>query len=168
MTVRPLVVAAVAAAAVFTTAAPAIQTGNTAGRPALEIASAYLSPPVTVGDRSIRGVVFRGEITDTGGSGTLILDPNGCSLNEFGDRVECSLIGFPDRKVTLARVRVDDPLKQGRRLYSVTGEKVPAKTTLVTPGGAGGDYRLLIDSGNGPALVTLTASPKVEKKDRKE
>jgi hypothetical protein len=114
-------------------------------------------------------VVFRGEITDAGGSGVLLLDPNACSLNEFGDRSECTLIGFPQRKVTLARLRADDPLKQGRRLYSVTGEKVPAKTTLVAPGAAGGNYRLLIDSDKGQSLVTLTATPKAEKKkDGKE
>lgn len=64
-------------------------------------------------------------------SGTLILDPNQCSLNEFGDRQGCTRMGTRPIDVTVVRQRLADPANLGRRFFQVRGNDLPALTFIL-------------------------------------
>lgn len=52
---------------------------------------------------------------------SLLVDPNTCSLNEFGDRAGCTRIAVARHPIRLTRQRVDDPAGHDRKLYAVEG-----------------------------------------------
>ena len=63
--------------------------------------------------------------------GHLLLDPNACSLNAFGDTENCTRIAVREVKVTLDLQRLADPKGLGRHYFRVHGEGIPANTALV-------------------------------------
>ncbi len=66
--------------------------------------------------------------------GTLVIDPNTCRLDDFGDRRGCTRIAVRGIDVELRRVRVADPAHTGRRLFAMTGDGVPRGMTLIVQG----------------------------------
>jgi hypothetical protein len=66
--------------------------------------------------------------------GTLILDPNGCGLDPFGDREICTLIAVPGIQVTLQRSTSTDPKGLGRRLFEIHGQGLPPDLRMVVQG----------------------------------
>jgi hypothetical protein len=54
-------------------------------------------------------------------SGTLILDPNQCSLNSFGDRETCTRLASRRIEVNVVLQRLADPRHLGRSYFAVTG-----------------------------------------------
>lgn len=66
--------------------------------------------------------------------GTLLLDPNMCTLDAFGDRQSCTRIGVRGIEVALRRSRLEDPQGLGRRHYEVVGEGLPRELALVVQG----------------------------------
>lgn len=67
-------------------------------------------------------------------TGTLLLDPNTCSLDAFGDREACTRIAVRAIDVELQLVRLIDPARRGRRLYAVSGEGLPKDLALIVRG----------------------------------
>jgi putative hemolysin len=66
--------------------------------------------------------------------GTLLIDPNMCTLDAFGDRQSCTRIGVRGVEVALQRSRLEDPQGLGRRHYEVIGEGLPRELALVVQG----------------------------------
>lgn len=66
--------------------------------------------------------------------GTLVLDPNVCSLNVFGDREACTRIAVWGFDVELQLVRMIDPARMGRRYYEVSGEGLSKDLALIVRG----------------------------------
>lgn len=66
--------------------------------------------------------------------GTLLLDPNRCTLGPFGDREACTRIGVRGIEVELQRSRLVDPTDLDRRHYEVIGEGLPPALALVVQG----------------------------------
>lgn len=64
-------------------------------------------------------------------TGTLYLDPNGCSLNAFGDREMCTKIAVHSIAVSATRMRLADPKHLDRSFYSLHGEDLPAGMALI-------------------------------------
>lgn len=64
-------------------------------------------------------------------SGTLILDPNQCTLDDFGDRQGCTRIATRPVQVTVVRQRLADPANLGRRFFEVRGEDLPTMTFIL-------------------------------------
>lgn len=62
---------------------------------------------------------------------TLTLDPNACSLNEFGDRAGCTKMGVAQLSVTIDRLRTADPTGGDRRLYQVQGAELADGVHLI-------------------------------------
>jgi len=62
---------------------------------------------------------------------TLTLDPNACSLNEFGDRAGCTKMGGAQLAVTIDRIRMADPTGGDRRLYHVQGAELADGVHLI-------------------------------------
>ncbi|HEX2690886.1 MAG TPA: hypothetical protein VHN14_29940 [Kofleriaceae bacterium] len=69
--------------------------------------------------------------SDTEMSADLILDPNRCSLDAFGDREGCTRMAVRRVEVTLVRQRLADPRQLGRRYFAVTGPELPAPLALI-------------------------------------
>jgi hypothetical protein len=65
------------------------------------------------------------------GDGTLTINPNACTFDAFGDTGACTLIATQDIPVKIGRLRTADPRGEGRRLYRIEGEGVPAGIHLV-------------------------------------
>jgi hypothetical protein len=100
-------------------------------------------------------ITFAGKIEDTGGSGELTLDPNACSLNQFGDKEICTLIAPTVRTVKLQRLRTADPAGLNRRLYSASGTGLSNRNPIVfvVPDALDGHYRLVYSTRNGQRHV---------------
>lgn len=66
--------------------------------------------------------------------GTLILDPNVCSLGAFGDRQGCTKIAVRGIEVAVQRMTITDPTSAMRRAFQVTGEGLPPELVLIVQG----------------------------------
>ncbi len=88
-----------------------------------------------------------------GGEGTLVLDPNRCTTDLFGDDDECTEIALKTRRVSLPVLKIADP--HGRALHLVAGAGLDGSLYLVTPGtSADRTYRFVYDSDAGRKVVT--------------
>lgn len=67
-------------------------------------------------------------------TGTLMLDPNNCSLDVFGDRQACTRIAVRAIDVELQLVNLIEPARAGRRYFEVTGEGLPKGLALIVRG----------------------------------
>lgn len=104
-----------------------------------DLTSAYLPTSVAGGNL----ISIKGEIRGQAGKATLVVDPNSCGLDEFGDRTICTQIAPLPQQVSLQQLRTKDPTGKGRRLFSLTGQEFKGKFTLVVPRRPNGTYRLL-------------------------
>lgn len=112
--------------------------------------TAYLSQPI----EQFHRLSLDGEL---GGKGRLSLDPNGCSVTEFGDTGICTKIAETVRDVTLRQEQSPDPTGAGRRLYQIEGAGLAAPIRLVTPPASGGGaYRLVYGMGGASPVVVVT------------
>lgn len=66
--------------------------------------------------------------------GTMILDPNVCNLDDFGDQQGCTKIAVRGIDVELQLAQLADPTPAGRRLFEVSGEGVPKGLALIVQG----------------------------------
>lgn len=66
--------------------------------------------------------------------GTLILDPNVCSLSAFGDRQGCTKIAVRGIEVAVRRMTITDPTSAMRRAFQVTGDGLPPELVLIVQG----------------------------------
>ncbi len=138
------------------------QEGNNNNK--LAMMSAYQVSSFKIGDKTYRQAAFIGVLKDEGGQGVLMLDPNSCSLNEFGDAQASTRLAHDHHKVELRRLDTKDPNKLRRYLYSVTGEGLPKSLFLVVATGeetAG--YRLVLGAEKGGANSVITLEPYSEK-----
>lgn len=94
---------------------------------------------------SIRQLTINGELKD-GRIVSLSLDPNTCTLNQFGDPSICTLIAPVLLKVKLTQLRVADRAKPPRKLFRVESARFGKglNVYLVVPKGDVG-YRLVLD-----------------------
>lgn len=112
--------------------------------------TAYLSQPI----ERFHRLSLDGEL---GGKGRLSLDPNGCSVTEFGDTGICTKIAETVRDVTLRQEQSPDPTGAGRRLYQIEGAGLAAPLRLVTPPASGGGaYRLVYGADGASPVVVVT------------
>lgn len=144
--------------------APA-QQGDNNDNNKLSMMSAYQLNSFRVGDKTYRQAAFVGLLKDEGGKGVLMLDPNTCSLNDFGDALASTRLSHDHYQVELKRLATADPNKLRRYLYSITGEGLPKTLFLVVATGeetAG--YRLVLGAETGgEASAVITLEPYSEK-----
>jgi hypothetical protein len=67
-------------------------------------------------------------------SGTLVLDPNQCTLNDFGDPQSCTRMAPHQFAVKAVLERLGDPKHMRRRYFEVTGAELPRPMALVVQG----------------------------------
>lgn len=100
------------------------------------------------------------------GKGTLVLDSNMCSLNEFGDHDMCQLAGPPHIPVTITDTKEVDPKKRGRTLYLIENQRLPNPLFLVVSSEPNQPPRLIYKRSGGkhPVVITLEPLPDWRKK----
>lgn len=107
----------------------------------VSVSTAYMLEPLQVeGLNKAHRVGITGTL---GGGGNLVLDPNACSLNEFGDPTICTQMAIMPLVFRFQRVDVEDPLKLGRTLYELRGVPSTDKLFLVVPRRPSEEFRLL-------------------------
>lgn len=111
---------------------------DSAGR-AVRLESYYLDGGVRLAEDgpATRGVslMMSGSLDGDGAMpGALILDPNHCTLNEFGDREACTRMAVHRIEVRIVLQRLADPKHLDRRYFQVTGEGLPPALGLVIQG----------------------------------
>lgn len=118
------------------------------------------------------GIMIKGELDNRGGGkGKLILDPNTCSLNDFGDRANCTKMAYIFYDVTFKGVKLADPSGMERKLYEISGAKLANRLFLVVPTkkGKGGRFRLVSKDRSGVnRVVTLEPLRAPGKKTKKK
>lgn len=122
----------------------------------LHLESTYQHSPVDLGLSSgFHGIEVVGRIAD-GQTVDLALDPNTCSLNEFGDRVICTAMAVTRIKAKLTQLRRVDPEKLGRSIYEVTAPEFPKslQVYLVAPRTDSG-YRIVLQGVKSTVVVAL-------------
>jgi hypothetical protein len=67
-------------------------------------------------------------------SGTLVLDPNRCTLNDFGDPQGCTRMAPRELAVRVVLQRLGDPKHLRRRYFEVSGAELPRTIALVVQG----------------------------------
>ena len=103
----------------------------------LQLESLYLGAPATLVDERLPAHTVSLRLSGASESaltGTLALDPNTCTLDDFGDRGICTRIATQGVQVTLARRTITDPTGHGRRIFDVQGEGLPADLRMVVQG----------------------------------
>ncbi|MCX4240487.1 hypothetical protein [Paraliomyxa miuraensis] len=66
--------------------------------------------------------------------GMLILDPNQCSLDVFGDRLLCTRIASRGIEVELRRLTLTDSAGLMRKYFEITGEGLTGDVALIVQG----------------------------------
>jgi len=106
------------------------------GPVSLQLESLYLDDGLQVGTNIIARTV---SLTLEGSSdealeGTLLLDPNACSLDAFGDPEICTLIAVSGIEVDLDHLTLTDPTGRMRRIYAVRGRGLPPDLRMIVQG----------------------------------
>lgn len=129
------------------------------GGPAVPLATAEAGVEVSVQTiylthaiGGIRRIKIEGEL---GGPGRVVLDPNHCGLNLFGDTTICSEQPVEPYTVELRQLTVRDPSGEGRRVYRLVGNLPPQgyRYYLTVPKSGVGNYRLAVVSPGGAVRV---------------
>jgi hypothetical protein len=126
------------------TLAALLSLSGVAARAAAEAKTVRLVSGYPVDAGHGRSVALAVAFTDRkGGAGTLAFDRNTRTFDEFGEVAGTTLLAVRLHTIKLTLVPRADPAGRGRRLYAITGDKLPGTYKLVVPGKAGDVYRLL-------------------------
>lgn len=131
--------------------AEAAQTVQPARR--ISVRSGYLAAPLG----QFRQITLTAELTGAQGSGVLTLDPNTCTLDDFGDPAGCTRLAMTKAQVHLTRLRISDPRGQNRQLWTVSGSPLSGTLTLAVPTSSTGPHRLIHTTSSGKLVVPLEA-----------
>lgn len=114
---------------------------------AVRLTSAYQNQPLdfNVKGAKVRRVTVSGELKN-GVFVVLSLDPNTCTVNQFGDPSVCTLIAPIRVTAKLSQLRIADRVKPPRRLFRLEAKRFGKELNiyLVAPRGASG-FRLVLD-----------------------
>src|SRR5262249_4984506 len=111
--------------------------------PVVLVSTTYPLPPLSTAKNGLgpRSISLAVRLEEKGGEGSLPFDRNRFGFDDFGDRTTTTLMAVRAVRVKLTRVAAADPSGQGRRLYTLSAEKLGAEMRLVVPTRAGSDYR---------------------------
>jgi hypothetical protein len=107
----------------------------------VQLQSLYLESGFRLSEDGLQGhtisLLLSGHLDhDAEMAGTLVLDPNRCSLNEFGDPQVCTKIAIRAIPVKIVLQRhLGDPRHLRRRLFEVTGPDLSRPLALIVQGG---------------------------------
>lgn len=122
----------------------------------LDLVSMYLNPPVS----RAHGIALRlsPEVQGTR-KGQLLLDPNHCGLDVWGDRDKCTRMAIHVMEVQTTRMRTYDETGRGRVLHRVSSPELhDEQLSLIEYPAAGLWYLVDERDGNEPQIVPLFAA----------
>lgn len=126
---------------------------DTDPRVKLRLESLYMSRGLLLGSDApqarLVSLMLSGS-SDAEMKGTLVLDPNDCTLNPFGDPQGCTKIASRRIEVDVVRMRLADPTPLMRRYYEVRGKGLPQTLAMIVQGrlAKGGLERCYLVLGN--------------------
>jgi Leucine-rich repeat (LRR) protein len=131
----------------------------------LDLTTTRLSTPIELEGSKYYRIRVVGMLKDPEvGEGVLLLDPNEkMFLNAFGDIEGGTKIAEGPVKIRMTRLRIQDPAGLGRKLYSVSGDKLP-RLTFVVPASPNESYRLLVGEKEMKRVITLEVRIKRDEK----
>ena len=103
-------------------------------------------------------------ITITGelnGNGKLILNPNSCRVNQFGDAADCQEAAETIVSISIQDTNVIDPNDLGRKLYSLIGAGLRNPLFLVVCPTSDRPIRMVYNDRSDKAPVSITLEPLV-------
>jgi hypothetical protein len=90
----------------------------------------YLNPAIVLSDElKIYAITFR--MAEGKYKVALTLDPNRKILDEFGDGKNTTKLPVKRIDATLKARNLNDPARQGRKLYDIEAEKLPSRLTIM-------------------------------------
>jgi len=125
----------------------------------VDLGTVYLTRPV--GPAMARRVAVQGRLP---GPGFVELDPSACTVGPFGDAQACTRRATVRLAVRFVALGASDPAGRGRRAFRIEGEGWPAEGhgyVLVTPGGDGGPFRLVVQEGDDDGRRVITLEPRI-------
>ncbi len=121
----------------------------------LQLDSTYQHAPVDFGGREFHGIGISGQIAD-GQKVNLELDPNTCSLNEFGDRTGCTKIAPTHIIAKLTKQRLSDPEELGRSIYRMEAPEIPKSLIVyLIEGRSESGYRIVLKDPTATVVISL-------------
>ncbi|MGD9126911.1 MAG: hypothetical protein PVH19_05980, partial [Planctomycetia bacterium] len=115
----------------------------------VSLRSTYLAKPI----EGFRQLSLVADLHDSNSKGRMVLNPNSCTLNHFGDREVCTLLQPTERTVSLHRTRTADPQGMNRQLWLVKGAPLKGTLYLVVSKDSKSSHRLVYQSRNGERVV---------------
>lgn len=100
------------------------------------------------------------------GDGTLILNPNKCSVNEFGDPTVCTRIAETSVPIKIKDSNKPDPANLGRKLYALEKTGLPNPLFLMKNADPSRPARLIYNHRGEQAPVPITMEPLVYSTNR--
>jgi len=113
-----------------------------------------------IGKQAYTQITVEGTLTDKGGKGRLILDPNEHILGDYGDVIGSTFLALTSFEVKF--IPAEKPDSRGPAVYRLEGDKLGEKLSLVVPEQAGRAWRLLITDEKGRPLRVILLEPRVE------
>ena len=130
--------------------------------PSFAVRSSYLSSPL----EGYFQVMISGAIKGSEGRGNIMLDPNECEVNEFGDPNGCTKIATSSYPIKFSLMRTQDPLGLDRQLWLITGTPLNGPCFLVVKKDAAEDMKLVHTTrGGSHVVVPLTRSHQTNTKN---
>jgi hypothetical protein len=120
----------------------------------VSVESGYLAAPLG----QFRQITLTAELANGQGNGVLTLDPNTCTLDDFGDPAGCTRIAVARVPVQLNRLGRADPHGLNRQLWTVSGAPLSGSLTLVLQASPVGPHRLIHTTQSGKLVVPLAAA----------
>lgn len=164
-TVLPLALVTLVVTHALRSEEPAPRRGDRPEVREIDLRTAYLDAPIG----RARQITIVGTLAGPDrGRGELILDPNTCRLDEYGDPADCTRIAPARIPVRFQLLKPADPQREQPLLYRIAGDGLPHEFFLVVPLGEKGAYRLVVrdDQQQTIRVVTLEQQHKEHSVDR--
>lgn len=128
----------------------------------ISLKTAYLDPPL----HGAHLIALSGTLGGPrGGVGELVLDPNTCRLDEYGEPTDCTRRALHRVPVRFQLLKPADPPRGQPLLYRIAADGLHGELYLAAPARPDGPYRLVArDRGATSRVVTLERSNPKEKK----
>lgn len=164
-TTVPLTFAILAAGATAHCQQPCTERGDRQQVREIDLHTAYLDAPI---GRARQITIIGALAGPDGGRGEIVLDPNTCRLDEYGDPAGCTRIAPARIPVQFQLLRPADPRRDQPLLYRIAGDGLPHEFFLVVPLGEAGAYRLVLrdDRQQTVRVVTLESQQQEQPVDR--
>lgn len=122
-----------------------------AGSKLMKVRTAWMSHPLEGAHR----IFLVGHLTGPMAGGNLLLDPNVCGLDLFGDETICTLMAPRAMPVTFHQLKIKDPQGRGRAVYEIVPKsgQLANRLYVIVPHQLQDSWRLVSQDRSGTTRV---------------